>query len=209
MKDRNNRTILRCDRRKGFTTLELVIVVAVMMIVTAMALPNFMQAYRNYQLNDGASKLVDILKRTRFEAVRGDAPVNCQILGGFPSAGQTAIWSDVNARGAAGPARTDTQVSLNGSVNLVAAGGVPGRAALAGLVGAGAAAPIALNPMSPINGLITFDQRGAVTAPVGVNVMYLSHNGQPNLGYRAVVVMPNGSVQTWQGDAAGNWHFFD
>lgn len=209
MKDRNNRITLRRDRRKGFTTVELVVVVAVMLIVAAMALPNFMQAYHNYQLNDGASKVADILKRTRFDAIRGDAAVNCQILAGFPGAGQIAIWSDVNARGPAGPARTDTQVNLTGSVRLVAAAGVPGRVALAGRVGAGAAAQLALNPISPANGLVTFDQRGAVAAPVGVNVMYLSYNGLPNLGYRAVVVLPNGSVQMWQGDAVGNWHFFD
>jgi hypothetical protein len=54
-------------------------------------------------------------------------------------------------------------------------------------------------------GTVTFDQRGAVTPPA-VDVLYVGFGTNTSLGYRAVILLPGGSVQTWSGDANGNWH---
>ena len=203
----NNKPCRRWSRRnKGFSTVELVIVLAIMLVVSAVAMPNLIQIHRNYQLNDASAKMADILKRTRFDAVRRDAVVNCQLLVGFAGPNTTSVWSDVPpARGAAGPLNTSTQTLFIGQVGPVSAANVPNKGGLAAQVGA-----VALNALNPAaNPAITFDQRGAVVAPVGVNVIYLAHNGMPTLGYRAVVVLPSGSVQLWQADSTGAWHLFD
>ena len=63
---------------------------------------------------------------------------------------------------------------------------------------AAAAANIpALTAISPGSGAVRFDQRGAVVAsPPAVYVFYVG-NTSPDGGYRAVIVLPSGSVQVW------------
>jgi hypothetical protein len=59
---------------------------------------------------------------------------------------------------------------------------------------------------SPVASGVWFDQRGAVTQPaLKVNVFYLSSALAPDAGYRAVFLMPAGSIQIWAADIAGNW----
>jgi hypothetical protein len=36
-------------------------------------------------------------------------------------------------------------------------------------------------------------------------VFYLANAGAPDAGFRAVLLMPAGSIQIWGGDSAGNW----
>jgi len=38
-------------------------------------------------------------------------------------------------------------------------------------------------------------------------VFYLSSGLAPEAGYRAVVLMPTGSIQIWMSDTSGNWQF--
>jgi len=52
--------------------------------------------------------------------------------------------------------------------------------------------------------VITFDARGALIPP-NVNVFYLSSSIAPEAGYRAVLLMPAGSIQIWTADATGYW----
>lgn len=188
----------------GFTTVELVVALAIILVVSAIALPSFMQMRQLYQLNGGASQMADILKRTRFDAIRGDGAVSCRIQ---VNGTGILVWSDTNGNGVPDP--TEARTVFTGPAAPIAAPGVPGTAALATAVGSGAA--IALNPIAPANGVaLTFDQRGAVTAPAGVNVIYLAYAGVAAPGYRAVVILPSGSVQVWQADRTGtNWHLFN
>jgi hypothetical protein len=88
---------------------------------------------------------------------------------------------------------------LSGNVNLVAASTPPNTAGLATAVGVAA-----LTNVSLTSGFIAFDQRGAIT-PAAINVLYIGNAALPNLGYRAIVLLPSGSVQIWTTDASGNW----
>ena len=90
------------------------------------------------------------------------------------------------------------------NINLVAAGNVPGTGALA----AGVGTNVVLVPVSPTNGTYTFDQRGAVN-PASVYVSYVTNSALPALGYRAIVLLPSGSIQIWTGDTAGNWQLLE
>jgi hypothetical protein len=93
---------------------------------------------------------------------------------------------------------TEKQIQLSGNVNLVPAGTPPG-----GLAAAVGVATLTNVPLA--NGGIAFDNRGAIT-PVSVSVLYVGNLALPNLGYRAVVLLPSGSVQIWTTtDATGNW----
>jgi len=68
----------RRSRIAGFSMVELAVSMTVLMILTAIAIPSLMHSFRTYQLNDAASRLSDILKFTRFEAVRRNTPVTLQ-----------------------------------------------------------------------------------------------------------------------------------
>jgi type IV fimbrial biogenesis protein FimT len=192
----------RNSRMRGFTIVELVIVLAVIMIVTAISVPSFLRIIRIYRLNDAATQVAGIMKFTRYEAIRRNVgpglgvggALRTQILQG---AAGTNIFTDSNYSGTV--QSTETQILLTGNVNLVSAATPPNTAGLAAAVGVAA-----LTNVSITNGTVAFDQRGAVT-PAAVNVLYIGNPAVPNLGYRAVVLLPSGSVQIWATDSSGIW----
>ena len=182
----------------GFTIVELVVSIAVILIITGVALPSFLQSYRTYQLSDAASKAASLLKLTRFEAIRRNTPVSCQIR---QAGSATNFWVDSN--GNANMDVGETQVVFTGTIGPMSAGAAPGTDALASAVGVPT-----LTSVSPTNATVTFDQRGAVN-PAAVYVLYLGNTALPNLGSRAVILLPSGSVQVWSADSSGTWHLLN
>lgn len=188
----------RLQSSSGFSLPETVLVLTVTLIILAIALPNFLQAYRSYQLNDAAARVAGVLKLTRFEAIRRNIPINCLVQGTATSAN---IWTDSNSDGVEQP--TEHQTSLGDGVNLSVSGNIPNTGGLAAAVGAGA-----LTTLSPTNSAVTFDARGAVNPPA-LYVLYIRNISVPGAGSRAVVLLPSGSVQTWSADSLGNWQAHD
>lgn len=188
-------------RHAGFSLTELVVAVAVAMIVMAVALPAFLRAYHSYELSSAANQVADILRLTRYEAIRLNKQVACIIQPSADGPGMTNLWTDSNGNNVMDP--TEKMVLLGNSGNLVNGGGVPNTASLiSSAVGAVATTAPAAGGTS-----IWFDARGALTAPtnVNVNVFYLASGIAPEAGYRAVLLMPAGAIQVWTGDVAGNW----
>jgi prepilin-type N-terminal cleavage/methylation domain-containing protein len=167
-------------RHDGFSLTELVVAIAVAMILLAVGLPA-------------------ILRQTRYEAIRLNTPVQCIIQPSTRYAGMTELWADSNANGLLDP--TEKLILLGNAGNLVESGAVPGTA---GLI-ASAVGPIATAAPSPAGSRISFDQRGAVNPPTDVNVFYLASSASPEAGFRAVFLMPAGSIQIWTGNVEGNW----
>lgn len=185
----------------GFSMLELVVSICVMLILTAAAIPSLTRSLRTYQLNSAAASVSDMLKFTRFEAVRRNTQVN------FLMQANGAGWlvgTDSNNSGVLDP--TEKQASIAGFPTLLLAGTAPAPAAIsAALNGA------ALTTLSGANGTVTFDARGAVR--VGINgalavnpyVFYVGNANDPDSGYRAVVLLPSGSIQVWTAPQGGPW----
>src|SRR5215472_4652401 len=65
----------------GFSVVELMVSICVMLILTAIAIPSLMRSLRIYQLNDSAARLSDMLKFTRFEAVRRNTQMSFLLKG--------------------------------------------------------------------------------------------------------------------------------
>jgi prepilin-type N-terminal cleavage/methylation domain-containing protein len=171
----------------GFSLVELAVAVAIILIVSAVAIPTITRVVKNYQLNDAATRLASILKFTRFEAIRRNSPISCvnsQAVVGGPA----NVWSDDN--GDTVEQATETQILLSQNATLIAAASVPNTAGLATAVRV-----TTLTTVSPTNGSIRFDQRGAVV-PAAVYVEYVADTSSSG-GYRAVVVLPSGSIQVW------------
>jgi prepilin-type N-terminal cleavage/methylation domain-containing protein len=186
-------------RHDGFSLTELVVAIAVAMILLAVGLPAFLRAYHAYELSSAANQVADILRQTRYEAIRLNTPVQCIIQPSTRYAGMTELWADSNANGLLDP--TEKMILLGNAGNLVDSGAVPDAA---GLI-ASAVGPIATATPSPAGARISFDQRGAVNPPTDVNVFYLASSTSTEAGFRAVFLMPAGSIQIWTGNVEGNW----
>ena len=178
--------------------MEMVLTVAIVLILAAIALPDFTRAYRTYQLNSSATQLNGLLKFTRFEAIRRNSQADFQIQ---QNATGWLAWCDPDRDGVADA--TETQEPILAPISPLSAGNPPSPDAITAALGG--AAP---NTLSGANAKISFDARGAVvfagpTQPT--YALYLGNATDPSYGYRAVVLLPSGATQVWSAPAGGPW----
>lgn len=185
-------------RAAGFSLLELVVAMAVALVLIGIGMPSFLRAYHSYQLTNAASQLADILRLTRYEAIRLNRNVNCLFQPDASSSGITDAFADSDGNNLPGP--TEKIVLLGAGGNIVDPGTVTGAAALL----TRAQLPTGALLATPSTTSVPFDARGAVVTG-NVTVFYMASAVGPEAGYRAVVLLPAGSVQVWTGDGAGNW----
>jgi prepilin-type N-terminal cleavage/methylation domain-containing protein len=199
MSIRGSQKAISGNRRgaKGFSAIELVVAMAVVLIITGVAMPSITQNLRVYQLNSTAGMVADQLKSSRFDAIRRNTTQTCYIQ---PSGNGYRMWTDSKGTGAW--VNTDKTTQLTGSATLVPAGNVAIAGQMASAIGVGAT-----NAISGVTGNVTlsFDTRGAVSTNNLVNVLYIGYPNNPNWGYRAVVILPSGSVQVWSPNGGGSW----
>jgi len=179
----------------GFSVVELVVSICVMLILTAIAIPSLMRSLRVYQLNDAAARLADMLKFTRFEAVRQNTKMSF-LMKANPSGPGWIAWTGPPTD--TGPSTTAKQLPIAGFASLVTSGYPPGLT----ITGSGT-----LNPISGSTctlACLAFDARGAVS-PLQAYVLYIGSINDPDPGYRAVVLLPSGSTQIWTSPYNGPW----
>jgi type IV fimbrial biogenesis protein FimT len=97
-------------KSSGFTLLELMITVAIIVIITAIALPSFRSMIKNAQTRNAAEAITNGLQKARAEAVARNANVEF-VLGAASSwqvklPGSTVIESRVSGEGSADTAAT-------------------------------------------------------------------------------------------------------
>jgi prepilin-type N-terminal cleavage/methylation domain-containing protein len=187
-------------RQTGFSLIEVVVAMVIALILMVAALPSFLRAYHFYQLNHAATQVADILRLTRYEAIRRNRPLRCVFQ---PDAANPAIidglMTDTSGAPLSGVAAM--MVMLGASGSLVDVGSVAGAGALPAAANLGPTAPANV----PAGGVtLQFDARGALTTG-NATVFYLENTGAPDAGFRAVLLMPSGSLQIWAADSAGNW----
>lgn len=195
-----NRSRFRRSTIAGFSTVELAVSLCVMMTLTGIAIPSLMRSLRAYQLNDAAARVSDMLKFTRYEAVRRNKQIN------FLTQANGTGWivgTDSNGNGAIDPAEKQQQIF--GFITLLPTGNpVPAATAITAALGT-------LTPLSGANNSVTFDARGAIRNSINgplsskVYVFYIG-SSDPDPGFRAVVLLPSGSTQIWSAPSAGPWH---
>lgn len=183
---------------QGYTNVEMLATVGVLLILIAFASPMLLRVVRIYQLNNSATQLAGMVKLTRFEAIRKNTKVDCRFQ---PNGATWLVWSALPSGNAS---TQQTQLILGGYANMLPGGApVPDPTPIANSVGGGGA----LNPVSGNAGLIRFDSRGAVDyqgGPLSVLVFYLG-SADATPGYRAVLVMPAGTTQIWSTSSTGVW----
>ena len=189
----------RRSRIGGFSMVELAVSLTLLLILSAIAIPSLMHSLRTYQLNDAAARLSDMLKFTRFEAVRKNKAVPFQLQ---QFGNDWVAWADPDNDANLDP--TEKQVRISGFVTLLPAGGGP-PVPTAIINAVGALTPTPANP-----GPLQFDARGAVrvnnTLSNNVYVFYVGGAANPDeFGYRAVILLPSGATQIWTAPAGGPW----
>ena len=178
----------------GFSMVELVMSLCVMLILTALAIPSLMRSMRTYQLNNAAANVSDMLKFTRFEAVRSNKQINFLMLNYGPAG--WLVGTDSNINGVLDP--TEKQQAITGYPTLLPSGIAPSDTSIRN-----ALSVAALTTLSASGNTVTFDARGAIRLGIGgqvsnsVYVFYVGNLTDPDSGYRAVVLLPSGSTQIW------------
>ena len=176
------------SKQRGYSIVELLVSLGLISILSAMAAPTLFRTYRSYQMDDMASQVASQIKFVRYEAIRRNNPIQCLDNPQGPQGLLTIFGVDPKAPNLNAQANERQLVfSPTAVATLATAAAVSNSGSLAAAVNAGT-----LTTVSPTNGTITFDGRGAKTAPAGVSVYWV---GNANYGWRAVTVMPSGSVQ--------------
>jgi type II secretion system GspH-like protein len=188
---------------------ELAVSMTVLLILTAIAIPSLIRSIRAYQLNDAAGRFSDMLKFTRFEAVRRNTQVCFLIQQNGP--GWTVGTSS----------NCGTAFDANGKQQVIGGFATPLPANTAGLPGQGAICNKLVNNAGPClnatlsganNATVQFDARGAIRVGGAVSsnvfVFYFGSATDQEFGYRAVVLLPSGVTQMWTAPAAGTWQQF-
>ena len=176
---------------------ELAVSMTVVLILTAIAIPELMRSFRTYQLNDATTRLADQLKFTRFEAVRQNTQVSFLMQSSAPN---WIVGTDSNRNGTLDP--TEKQFVITGFATLLPSGTAPSPTAITAKLGA-------LTTKSGSNGSVTFDARGSIrvggNVSTSVFVFYIGSTSDPEFGFRAVILLPSGSTQIWTAPNGGPW----
>jgi Tfp pilus assembly protein FimT len=179
---------------------ELVLSLAVLLVITTLAIPVVVRSLQAYQLNSTASQLAGMLKFAKFNAIRQNTPVSCQIKWNASGA-NWLVWVDSNGNGIADGA--EPQMIIGGSFTLLPSSSVPSPAPITATLGPGFSG-LSWVVLSGSNASIPYDQRGVIDASA-VYALYIGNANDPNSGYRAIITMPSGAVQVWTSSSAGNW----
>lgn len=185
----------RRSRIAGFSMLELGVSLALLLILTAIAIPSLMRSFRTYQLNDAATRVTDMLKFARFEAVRRNKKV-CFLM---QQSGSTWIVGTDSSCSGTLDANGRRQV-ITAFATLLPSGTPPSPATITATLGASST----LTPLSSASNSVPFDARGAVS-PLAAYVLYLGSAANPEFGYRAVILLPSGTTQIWTAPNGGTW----
>jgi len=180
---------------RGFSMVELLLVVAIMLVLSAITVPSVMQSLRIYRLNASATAVQNIMETARYTAIRRNKIVKLQAA---VINGQNALW--VDAAGTGAYVNTDPVYFLPADMTFAPAGApAAGTTGLANTQALGA------------TGCISFDQRGTVTyaAPCGAGApvaWFLSVGLTGNTSYyRGVTVSTMGQAKAWTGGYGGAW----
>lgn len=187
------------NRTRGFSLIELMVVVAIIVIVAAIAIPNVMRGIREYRLTSAAGETSDMLLAARTHAIRENRRIAVIAQG---VGNRTQLWVELSnpANGTPDPGEP---YMLTPEDVVFAPTGAP-AAASTGLANTGA----------PTNNCIEFAARGTVDfggacgggANPFVYFITLGYQNQPTYGFRAVTLTPVGRARTWTAADGGNWH---
>ncbi|HEU5450862.1 MAG TPA: prepilin-type N-terminal cleavage/methylation domain-containing protein [Terriglobales bacterium] len=200
---------MRVSRRavRGFSMLELVIVVAMSLVVAAIAVPNFMTVIFNFRLRGAMSSLSGLLQNCRMTAVQKNTIMTSE-FGVLPPGGPVAYIK--HAGDTSAMAATDPQVQLGSPLTQITTPSGTGAPSALDSTTLGFT-PLTYQPSSYLPG---FNSRGlpckwdvsTSVCSTGVGYVFYFTDSRPlgKSGWAAVTISPAGRVKTWSWNGA-NW----
>jgi type II secretory pathway pseudopilin PulG len=205
------RNYRRRDRTGGFSLIELLIVVFVVMVIAAIAIPNILLAVSNIRLRASAGDLAGLVQQARIMAAKNNSPY--VVLYGTLNGARIAYVRD--PRSAAGLGNfvagepmmefSGTTVAASGAPS--GSGGQPSAYVLAGDTGTGSYDNTSTLGYTgrglPCNYDTTTSPATCSTPAVKYFVFYLTDTRVVGTGWAAVVVTKGGraKIVTWNGGA--------
>jgi Tfp pilus assembly protein FimT len=178
-----NDRALRSVKQLGFTLVETVMTLSIMMALSGVTVPKGLRVVHSVQLNAASGNVANLIARTRFEAIRLNTPISClQTTIGS----QAALFIDLDGDGLLGA--NEPSVVLPSGISFLT-GGIPETSSMRDGAGDGAAA-------APTSTVLTFDRRGMPTF-TGVFTYFIGFDNVAD-GYRSVAVTPVGRVIVWR-----------
>jgi prepilin-type N-terminal cleavage/methylation domain-containing protein len=186
--------------KRGFSLLELMIVIGIGITVAAMAVPTFLSAYYDIRLKSAATDLSGFLQRARIQSARQNAVYS---VGYRNVAGANEAFIDLNNNGTWDAGEPLLTFSKTVSPAAGAPGGNPANYVLIGDT-AGVVYDNATTLGFSARGLPCAYAAGLCTTPAGGYFVYYLQDQRPtSIGWAAVVVTRSGrtKVSMWNGAA--------
>jgi type IV fimbrial biogenesis protein FimT len=83
-------------KKTGFTLIELMIAIAIIAILSAIAVPNYITHRNNQQVSRAAREIYSALQSAKMTAIRDNTPINVLFAPGTASAGTFQVFEDIN-----------------------------------------------------------------------------------------------------------------
>jgi len=162
-------------RESGFSMVELVIVVAIILIVTAMAAPSVKQVVDNYRLHASGQGVASVLQQARMAAVQSNQPYYVQYNG-------------------CGAPNIICAVPAGRFLPLTVLPGVVGAAPqVGGVIGFNARGMPCVQTVGPW-----------VCPPPGTGFEWFMQSGSTG-AWEAITVTPAGRIRSWRMTSATSW----
>jgi prepilin-type N-terminal cleavage/methylation domain-containing protein len=191
----------RSGKQTGFSLVEAMVVVAILLCISAYAVPNFMMAIANLRLRGGMSSLSSLLQNCRMMSIKANQTYSVHFT--TMSAGPVAY---VKVAGdTAGILSTDVQAQLGAPVTMdqnPTGTGAPTQLDMSILN----FTPLTSDPSFNARGIPCIYSSGTCTAPKGYVFYFRGKRPFGSDGWAAVSISPAGHVKSWywNGSSWGN-----
>lgn len=205
------------NRQDGFSLVELLMAVIIILILAAVAVPSILSAIRQARLRGASSDYAGLLEEARIFAIRDNRYYSVRVIAGSGTAQVSQVYVDMlpkSLTGASGNGGTsvaagDPEVTMSTDVVVQAVGSAPGTSSLQSLL-----LP-ATTPVTPTDATVTaptFGPRGLPCTPVtfsgspggticdssgGPTAFWTFFKNTKSSTWQAVTITPAGRIQKW------------
>ncbi len=186
---------IRGGKHAGFSMVEMVVVLAIVLCISAYAVPNFMVAVANFRLRSGMSSLSSLLQNCRMMAIKQNK--NYSVHFTVMSNGPVAFIKDATAGTTISNLDPTAQLGAPVTMNQNPTG--TGAPTLMDSTFLGFD-PLTSDPTFNSRGIPCMYSSGTCTAPKGFVFYFRGTRPLGSDGWAAVTISPAGHVKTW------NWN---